>query len=81
MSTADELLRLGGLRVEVTPEPTPDEAAVIVAAVRRAKARNVQSRLPDRSRWLLAARGESVRSEMETGADRWQITARLESQR
>lgn len=69
------------MHFEVSPEPTPDEAAVIVAAVRKKKAQEVRSRPLGRSPWLLAARSESVRGELKTGADRWQITARLESQR
>lgn len=68
---------VGGLRLrfEIKPEPSLDEAAAIVIAIKKLKASEKLEAVPQLSGWRLAARREALHDALPDG---WRLAARLE---
>lgn len=72
------LLEVDGVRIEVRPRPTHDEAAALVTAIRTMlRSRRVERRETP-SLWRLAGRRESLHHELEAGREGWRIAARID---
>jgi hypothetical protein len=67
-----------GIRLEIHPEPSADEAAVIVSALKAKNRRSLNDTGSNVSTWRIAARHEALHRELSVGRDGWRIAARLE---
>jgi hypothetical protein len=70
--------RSGGDPIEVYPNPTPEEAAAIVAALqlmRRPQPKVMNA--PVNSTWQRAGRDKALRTELDHGDGGWSRVARL----
>ena len=65
------------MREEIQPEPTPEEAAAIVAAIESLRGEAPGETQPGRSRWEIAGRlGRPLPKEMELEGALWPLANR-----
>jgi len=66
------------MRFEIHPEPSADETAAIVTAIKMLKSRERVEQSVQRSGWQVAARREALHAELQAGPGGWRLAARLD---